>query len=84
VAEAVAEQELVTLEFTSAEYNDLCSRFEVESAAALQDALHDCLVGGVAFSLDENQLARAMKKLKCEDGVAELCEKIREMLLKKL
>jgi len=84
VAEAIPEHELVTLEFTSAEYDDLCSRFEVESTEALQDAVHDCLVGGVAFALEEDQLARALKKLKCEGGVGELCEKIRGLLLKKL
>src|SRR5439155_1547269 len=55
MTEGVNGGEVVALEFTSGEYNDLCSRFQVESTEALQDALHDCLVGGVAFPLEEEQ-----------------------------
>lgn len=84
VAEAVPEGEAVILEFTPAEYTGLCIRFQVESTEGLQDAVHDCLVSGVAFPLEEDQLLRALKKFRCEDGVAELCEKIREQLLRKL
>jgi hypothetical protein len=84
LAEGVAEYETVTLDLATAEFTELCSRFQVDTTEGLQEAIRECLLNGVAFSLDAGQMARALKKFRCDEGVAELSEKIRELLLQKL
>jgi len=84
LADAKAEFVSITLDFDPAEYDDLCGRFGVISPEELQDNIRDCLTGGIVFGLDDEQLAAAIKKFKCENGVSELSEKIRDLLLQKL
>ena len=84
VEDAEPENEVLTIELTPDEFSDLCSRFAVESAEELQALVLRCLTSGVAFPLDPKVLESALKKFKCDEGVGELSDKIRDQLIKKL
>lgn len=84
VAEAEPENEIVALEFTPSEFSELCSRFQVTKSEELQQVIQGCLLSGIAFTLEPDKLAAALKKFKCKEGIGELSDKIRQQLLKSL
>jgi hypothetical protein len=76
------ESDLV-IPFERAELDSLMQRFGSDDEAGLAGDLFDCLLTGVAFPLEPDEFAAALKLLKCTDA-AELSGEVKAQLVKKL
>lgn len=84
LADANGDERPITISVSTAEYDDLWQRFTVSSAEELETVVRDCLFSGVAFTLNPEQLVKALETFKCNGNVGELSEKIRAQLLQKV
>ncbi|MBI3798444.1 MAG: ATP-binding protein [Deltaproteobacteria bacterium] len=84
LAEANGDERSISISVSTTEYDELWQRFTVNSAEELETAILDCLVSGVAFTLEPEQLVRALEVFKCNGNVGDLSDKIRAQLLRKI
>jgi hypothetical protein len=77
------EERTIAVVLDPADVDDLLQRFDVDSEDALGVAIRNCLLAGVAFPLESEELIRALQTFKCEDA-SELSDRVREQLLAKL
>jgi hypothetical protein len=84
LAEANGDEKVISLLVSTIEYDELWQRFTANSEEELETAIRDCLLSGVAFTLEPEQLARALEIFKCNGNIGELSDIIRTQMLRKI